>query len=366
MLLLNEDEVQKFLSMNECISAVEEAFKSLGGGRAYNLPRGRIRTEPFEGKYSYWMNCIPGAAPELGVAALRIDSAVQVLSNDPNRTRAGHRDFQYCGLVLLFETASGKLLAILPDFTLSGIRVGATTAVGVKYLAREDSKRVALFGSGKQARTNLEGVCLVRHIQEARVYSPNGEHREAFAGEMSGKLGIEVRPASSPSDAVRGADIVICATNTMVPVFDGRDLEEGCHVSSIVGGDKHDKRIRGRLRQEVDDATLERADLVVLNSREQARLDEQADVSALLRNGRRRWEEIYELAELVSGLAPKRKDPREITLHLNNTGMGIQFAAAGLVAYRKARESGVGKELPDDWFTTDLKGWAEKGFYPSP
>src|SRR5713226_2484520 len=83
MLLLNEDEVQKFLSMDECISAVEEAFKSLGGGRAYNLPRGRIRTDPFEGKYSYWMNCIPGAVPELGVAALRIDSAVQILSDDP-------------------------------------------------------------------------------------------------------------------------------------------------------------------------------------------------------------------------------------------------------------------------------------------
>ncbi len=194
MLLLNENEVQKFLSMNECISVVEEAFKSLGGGRAYNLPRGRIRTDPFEGKYSYWMNCIPGAVPELGVAALRIDSAVQILSDDPSRTRGGHRDYRYCGLVLLFSTSTGGLLAILPDFTLSGVRVGATTAVGVKLLAPAAAARIALFGSGKQARNNLEGVCCVRKITSVSVYSPNTVHREEFAREMSRKLEIEVVP----------------------------------------------------------------------------------------------------------------------------------------------------------------------------
>jgi hypothetical protein len=97
MLLLNEDEVQRLLSMNECIVEVEAAFRSLGSGRAYNLPRGRIRSEPFEGKYSYWMNCIPGAVPDQGVAALRIDSAVQILSEDLGRTRGGHRDNCYCG-----------------------------------------------------------------------------------------------------------------------------------------------------------------------------------------------------------------------------------------------------------------------------
>ncbi len=366
MLLLNEDEIKKFLSMNECISAVEEAFKSLGGGRAYNLPRGRIRTDPFEGKYSYWMNCIPGAVPELGVAALRIDSAVQVLSNDPSRTRAGHRDFQYCGLVLLFETASGKLLAILPDFTLSGVRVGATTAVGVKYLAREDSKRVAVFGSGKQARTNLEGVCCVRKITRASVYSPSAAHREEFARDMSRKLEVEIVPAASPDEALDGADIVICATNTMAPVFDGQRLRAGCHVTSIVGGDKHDKRIRGRLRQEIDDTTLERSDVVILNSREQARIDEQADVSALLKSGKRKWEEIHELGEMLNRTGTGRTAADQITLHLNNTGMGIQFAAAGRAVYERARKEGAGRELPDDWFSIDLSAWAEKGFFPSP
>ena len=366
MLILTEEEVQRFLTMKDCIVAVEDAFRSLGAGRAHNLARGRIRTDPFEEKYSYWMNCIPGAVPEMGVAALRIDSAVQVLSRDPNRSRAGHRDYRYCGLVLLFDTSTGNLLAILPDFTLSGIRVGATTALGVKYLAREDATRVAVFGSGKQARTNFEGVCAVRPIRHAAVYSPNPEHREAFAREMSAKDEIDIIPVSSPAEAVRGAEIIVCATNTMLPVFDGRELEEGCHVASIVGGDKHDKRIRGRLRQEVDDVTLSRAGLVVLNSREQARLDEQADVSALLRNGKRGWEELYELGELVAGRAPVRNDRSQITLHLNNTGMGIQFAAAGLVAYRNAKEAGAGKELPNEWFITDLKSWAEKGFYPSP
>jgi len=366
MILLSDEEVQEFLAMESCIAAVEEAFKSLGRGKAYNLPRGRIRTDPFEGQYSYWMNCIPGAVPELGVAALRIDSAVQALSGGPGRTRGPHRDNRYCGLVLLFDTKTGMLLAILPDFTLSGIRVGATTALGVKYLAREDAARVALFGSGKQARTNLEGVCKVRKITDAVVFSPNKQHRENFALEMSRKLDLEVVPVSSPAEALRERDIVICATNTMAPVFDGRGLEPGCHVASIVGGDKHDLRIRGRLRQEVDDTTLDRSDLIILNSCEQARLDEQADIAAVIKVGKRKWEEIYDLAQLLTGKSPMRTARNQITLHLNNTGMGIQFAAAGSVVYRKAREVGAGRELPEDWFSIDLRAWAEKGFYPSP
>jgi ornithine cyclodeaminase/alanine dehydrogenase-like protein (mu-crystallin family) len=366
MLILSEEEVQRFLGMEQCIEAVEQAFRELGKGTAHNIPRGRIRTDPFEVKYSYWMNCIPGAVPALGVAALRIDSAVQVLSEDPGRTRGPLRDYRYCGLVLLFETESGKLLAILPDFTISGVRVGATTAVGVKYLARPDASQVALFGSGKQARTNLEGVACVRKVERAAVFSPNPSHQKAFAVEMSHKLGFKVVPASSAEEALGGADIVVCATNAMAPVFDGNLLEQGSHVASIVGGDRHDRRIRGRLRQEVDDTTIERSDLVILNSREQARLDEQADVAALLRSGRRGWEEIYELGELLNGEAPGRTDPRQITLHLNNTGMGIQFAAAASVVYRKARAEGAGRELPDDWFSIDLRAWAERGFHPSP
>jgi alanine dehydrogenase len=352
--------------MKECIAAVENAFQSLGRGKAYNLPRGRIRTDAFEGKYSYWMNCIPGAAPELGVAALRIDSAVQILSDDPTRSRGGHRDYRYCGLVLLFDTASGALLAILPDFTLSGVRVGATTAVGVKHLAREDATRVAVFGSGKQARTNLEGVCCVRSITSVSVYSPNREHREEFAREMSRRLEVEVLPAASRDAAVENADIVICATNTMTPVFDGGRLRAGCHVTSIVGGDRHDLRIRGRLRQEIDDKTLERSDIVIVNSREQARIDQQADVSVLVKSGRRKWEDIQELGELLHGGRPGRTASGQITLHLNNTGMGIQFAAAGRVVYERARKQGAGREMPDDWFSIDLRAWADKGFHPSP
>jgi len=366
MILLNEEEIKELLTMDECIPAVEQAFNLLGQEQAYNLPRGRIRTEPFEEKYSYWMNCIPGAVPGMGVAALRIDSAVQELVRNANRTRGAHRDYRYCGLVLLFDSRSGLLLSILPDFTLSGIRVGATTAVGTKYLAREDASRVALFGSGKQARTNLEGVCKVRRVTRVSVFSPSPIHREEFANEMSERLGIEVRPATSPDEAVRGAEIVVCATNAMLPVFDGRSLEPGSHVASIVGGDKHDLRLRGRLRQEVDDTTLERSDLVVLNSREQAKLDEQADVAALLKKGKRSWEEFSELGELVAGKARGRPGADAITLHLNNTGMGIQFAAAASVAYQKAKKNGIGRELPDDWFTIDLRSWAAKGFFPSP
>ncbi|MBI2371380.1 MAG: ornithine cyclodeaminase family protein, partial [Deltaproteobacteria bacterium] len=251
---------------------------------------------------------------------------------------------RYCGLVFLFDMETTELLAVLQDSYLQKLRVGATSAVGVKELAREESRTLGLFGSGWQAGAHLEAICLVREIRQVKVFSPTREHREAFAREMGTRFRREVVAVSDPAEAVRGMDIVMAATAAVDAVFDGRLVEPGQHLGCIVASDKTQKR------RELDDEAIARCDLVVVGSREHAVYDEQPDIYGVVEKGLLTWEQIHELGEVLTGKAPRRTDPRQVTLFNNNVGMGIQFAALGALVVKRARERGIGREVPSEWF----------------
>jgi ornithine cyclodeaminase/alanine dehydrogenase-like protein (mu-crystallin family) len=360
VLVLTEAEARELISLRDigaCVEAVASAYRALGAGAAMNLPRGRLRFPLADGAHHYFLNVIPGAVPALDVCAVRLDSATYEAPPGVPRAQRRMRDDRFTGLVLLFGTSTGELLAILPDFTISGLRVGALSGTVAAVLARTDAARVGLFGTGKQARSNLAAVCAVRGVRQVVVYSPNAAHRTEFAAEMTDALGVEVRPASTPREVVAGADVVVCATNTSAPVFEGAWLEPGQHVVSIVGGDRYDER------REVDAATVARAGLVAMNSVDQARLDAQ---DALPDPGALPPAKLIEVGPLLAGTGPGRADRDQITLHLNNTGQGIQFAAVGAMLYERARAAGRGHELPAEWFTTDLSSYAARGYHPSP
>ena len=124
------------------------------------------------------------------------------------------------GIVILYSIETAEPLALMHEFELSGMRVGATTALGVDLIARDDALTLGLFGTGKQARCALEAIRLVRPLRRVNVFSPNPEHRATFAAKMSGD-GVEVVAVADPQEVVVGADIVCCATTAMKPVFDG-------------------------------------------------------------------------------------------------------------------------------------------------
>ncbi len=360
VLVLTEPEARELVSLRDigtCVQAVADAYRALGTGAALNLPRGRLRFPLPDGAHHYFLNVIPGAVPALDVCAVRLDSVTYEAPPGVPRAQRRMRADRFTGLVLLFRTSTGELLAILPDFTISGLRVGALSGAVADVLARPEARRVGLFGTGKQARSNLAAVCAVRPVRQVVVYSPNPAHRQAFAAEMTDALGVEVRPASDPRAVVAGADIVICATNTSTPVFEGAWLEPGQHVVSIVGGDRYDAR------REVDAITVARADVVALNSVEQARLDAQG---ALPDPATLAPAKLVEVGPLLAGAGPRRTRADQVTLHLNNTGQGIQFAAVGALLYERARAQGRGRELPAAWFTTDLSDYAARGYHPSP
>jgi ornithine cyclodeaminase/alanine dehydrogenase-like protein (mu-crystallin family) len=349
VLVLTNEDMEGLLPMDECIRACEEAFWELGHGIAQVIPRRRIHTPLREEKTWHWLNVIPGVVPRFNVAAVRLDSAQLRFREVNGRTRM---DFPgaFAGFVLLFDIKTRELVSIYHDHYVSPIRVGATTGVGVKYMAREASHTLGIVGTGVQAQAQVEGVCQVRPIRLVKAYSTNKENRRRFAETMEKRLGVEVRPVDDAKAVVQGSDIVVACTNSAEPVFNGEWLEEGTHVVSNIGANRFD------LRREIDEDTVRRATTVVVNLKEQVEIDQQPELMIPIKKGYLRWEDIHELGELVTGKIVGRRRAAEITHHNNNVGMGIQFAAAGALLLEKARKARRGTELPLELFMTPREG----------
>jgi alanine dehydrogenase len=345
VLVLKNEQMENLLPMAEEIEAIEQAFRELGQGAAMNAPRARLRTPWKEEGGQYYFNNIMGLVPGVKSMALRFDSSFSKeveVAGSKRRVYPG----DFIGLVMLFDMDTCEILAIMDDHHISTLRVAATSAVATKVLARQDARVMGLLGSGEQAKTQVTAHAAVRPLTKIKVYSPTRANRERFAREMTEQTGIEIVPVASAEEAVRGSDIVNAATNTVDPVVQGRWLEEGMHVTSLVGGD-------GFLpRKELDDEAVQRAALIVVGYKPQIFIDKQAEFYDRIERGIIKAEDLHELGDLLNGKCRGRRDEKEITLFKNNTGMGIQFAATARKMYEKAREQRIGTELPLDLFMT--------------
>ena len=364
-LVLSDNDVQRLLSMEECIEAMEAAFRDYANATAVNIPRIRYQCPSANPEYAYSSNIHIGAVSSCNTAAVRIGGRSRRI--EPAKTGVGAPGPQYdnrnWGFICLTSLETGELLAILHEFVLSGIRVGATSALAAKYLAPEGATTLGLFGSGKLARTDLEGLAIVRPLQHVKVFSPTREHRERFAREMSAKLEIEVTAVDEPREVVRGVDIICCATNagyvTGEPVFDGQWLEPGQLVISLQNSDPN------FLKSEVDETTFVRSDSICINDKESVYANNQRELLDPIERGLFGWEKVYELADIVGGKLAGRRDASDVIYYKNSTGMGIQMAAAGAVIYNNAVREGLGQPIPSEWFGSDLSDWYAKGYHPS-
>ena len=333
--LANED-VQQLLSMDRYIDTVEKAYFELGMGRAWNNPRIHTYGESKSGA-THFLKVFTGTVSELGYSILRIDSTLE--QNDgtyETARKVGHRQM---GWLLMFSVQSGELEAIIEDRQLQKMRVGAMTGIAAKYLAREDSQTVGIFGSGTQAGPQLEAICAVRKIKRINVYSPTPQHRREFSSKLEAILKTTVLPVDTPKQAVAACDIVLVATNSNEPVFEGRWIEDGTYVSSIVNSDKVLRR------RDLDDESFRRASIIVVSARDQIKNDEPIWLTEGLARGVVSWDKIWEIGELVSGQSPKRSTDQEITL-LKNNGLSVQFAGVGAAILEEAKKRRLGKELP--------------------
>lgn len=377
MLIIDNQIAAELLTMEDCIRVQEEAFKKLPSGGAIHRPRIDLYM-PCEREESYFRwGTMEGAND--GFFAIRMKSDIITWPQDEN----GHWTEEkycrtpgtYCGLILLVSTRNGEPLAFINDGHLQHMRVGGGAGVGTKYLARKDSHLVGILGSGGMARTFLQAFCVVRDIRLCKVYSPNSDHREKFAQEMSRKLRIEVRAVESPREAVRGVDILSTCTDSLRPVFDPEWIERGMHVTNLG-------------RREISDRAMDKFDVVVrqgtagLQMRQTERFQAERGLSPAAFIGgtpeemkripeknpepgfggddpeftdRGKGSDKPDFADFVSGKAKGRTSSGQVTFYRNVGNQGLQFSAVGGLVYQLAKERGLGREIPTDWFLQDIR-----------
>jgi alanine dehydrogenase len=232
----------------------------------------------------------------------------------------------------LFDAESGDPLALLDGASLNPFKTGAAGAVGVDALARADATKLALFGSGSQARGQLRATAAVRDLETVAVYSPTADNRRAFAAEMDDRIEASVRAVGSSAEAVRDADIVVTATTAREPVFDGDHLADGAHVTAM--GQYHPDK------HEVDARTVARSTYVP-DLRARVTRDAGSFINALEAGAVDEDHVHAELGEVVAGGAPGRTTEEEVTL-FDSGGTAIETVAAAHMLYRRACESGLG------------------------
>lgn len=316
MLFLKNTPINQILSIEEMIEAIEDTLKEIALGRGFDLPRRRIH-HPNRMIFGLLPGSVHGA---MGA----------YLQTDLDR-RLHHET------VILYSVETGEPLILFQDCSINEYRTGAAGGLGAKHLARPNAARAAVIGSAIHAETQLAAAATVRTLTAVRVYSPTPEHRRRFAAKMSRALGIEVAPALSAQEAVEDADIVIAATDAKTPVIDGAWLKPGTHVTSIANGDKT------RTRQEIDELTIQRADLIVVTSKATVCVNE-SDVFRAVRDKLISWERVHEMSSLLLGEAPGRTNDEQITL-FKLQGTGIMDVAVGRRAYEKLKDGNLAQRL---------------------
>ncbi|HTD90549.1 MAG TPA: ornithine cyclodeaminase family protein [Burkholderiales bacterium] len=312
---LTEQDVQQVLNMEILLESTERSLRDRALHQAIDIPRQRIYTP--EGT----QHVLQASSRAIGYTGFKY-----------YYTRPTGKSFY----VHLISIQTGKLEAIVEAIWMSMVRTGAASGAATKYLAKEDASIVGQIGSGYQSIGQLEAVCAVRKIKEARVFSRTRDKLEAYCKRMTEKLGVPVLPAASAEAAVRGADILNVITKSATPTIKGEWLTPGVHINAAGSN--------ALSRAEIDDATVKRCDTITVDSRGTAQ-KECGDLVSSFEKGVIQWEYLAEIGDVYAGKAPGRTSPTQITLYESH-GMGIQDLYGAAKALELAKARGIGTPLP--------------------
>ena len=317
VLLLRAKDLALACSMTDAIEAVAMGFSALSAGLATAPVRLGVP--------------IRNGGVGLAMPASLADSScysVKVVSVAPANPSAGRP--LVTATVLLIDASSGELLALIEGTALTALRTGAAGGVAARALGRPDATRAALFGAGVQARAQLLALAIVRPIREIRLVVRDPVHAAAFQAWAAGEPGlgaVAIAPASAEA-AVRGADIVITATSSRIPVFPGSALSPGVHVTAVGSFTPQMREL---------DADVLRGARIVVDQRAAA-LSEAGELQGL--SGL----DIAEIGEVLSGTVPGRTSAGERTV-FKSVGNAIQDLVVASRAFERARELGIGEVL---------------------
>ena len=285
ILILGPDEIKGLINMEEAVAAIAQGYKEADEFPIGNAPRRRVHSPD-----GVRVSNFPGGIPGLGVIGSLTRG--EMVSHEGRNQSYPYREHP---VYLLWNSETAKLDAMMGEIfdertgftSIMAFRTGATTGVGVDALARKDSKVFGLFGSGGQAVNKILAIDAVRDIEKVKVFSRNPENRIAFCDKMAAMINKEVVPVETPREVIKDSDVVISATDSNVPVFDGSLLEPGQHVVTVVGSNS--ALVEGGWlksgRRENDDETVRRANVIAVNHLESVTMEKQAGLYDPIQQG---------------------------------------------------------------------------------
>ena len=314
---LSQPALEDLATPGDFVAAVREAYRQRGEG-APSRPRTTLRSSDPGGMLTGYLAILPETGYMGGYTYA-----------------AGFEAKDAWFLTPLFDASTGELVAILDGAWFNPFKTGASGAVGVDALAREDARILAVFGSGAQARGQVLATDTVRDFSEVRVYSPTVDHRRDFATDINDRIDPTVVAVDSPAEAVTDADVVVTATRASEPVFAGEDLSDGAHVTAMGQYDPD--------RREIDSTTVARS-IYVPDLRDRAFQDAGAFLQALDDGSIDEGHIHAELGEVVAGTRPGRSAPTDVTV-FDSGGTAIETVGAAAMLYERAIERGRGQSL---------------------
>ena len=364
MIFLTNEHIQQVLDMPACLAAMEEAYRELNEERAGYRPRIDFYV-PQEPHYYRW-GTMEGVSRKLGIFAIRMKSDMLAWEQQGEFRVEDKYCIErgtYCGLIFLLSARNAEPLCLMNDGYLQHMRVGACAGLGAKYLSRQNSKTLAMLGSGGMARTYAKAICRVRPIEKIRVFSPTKANRENYAKEMENQLRVSIEPVERAEKAVKGADIVAMTTDSLIPVIKAEWLEPGMHVTNV-------------RNNEAGADVLKRADVIARLGSATFAMDKPPPGTIVGSDGMFSYfagtdeekkkvplapsceidnAKIGTVPDIIAGKWKGRTGDEQITF-LNNQGtQGLQFAAVGGTAYNLAKAKGLGHPLPLEWFVQNIR-----------
>jgi ornithine cyclodeaminase len=321
-ILLTERDVRAVLSMPDLIEAMAGALDACSAGRVAQP----VRTVLEVGADHNYFGVMPASLDDPAAVGAKL---VTVFHRNHEHGLPSH-----LATIVLLDHKTGALMALLDGRYITEARTAAVSAVSVRHLARKNASVLAIIGSGVQARSHLEAIGHVATLTDVRVWSPTASRREAFAREAS-TAARPVRAVADAATAVRGADLVVLATASRVPVIDNADIADGTHIAAV-GACRPDQR-------EMPTALVRRA-RVYVDSRAAA-LKEAGDLLLPMGEGAIGADHIAgELGDLVGGRVAGRRTAGDVTI-FKSLGLAVEDVVAARLAVERARVMNLGQRF---------------------
>jgi len=324
--IITKQDVFNLLSMPDALKYVEEAYKQLTLGQAI-VPQRIAITDPAPGLTLIMPGIIGG---EMNALATKI---VSVYKQNPEKYNMP----TVLAKIMVQDINTGDIVGIMDGSLITAMRTGAATGVSVKYLARKDSKTMGIYSAGVQARKQVVGTYwgLNKKLEKCKVYDLKKDTASEFKKELENELGIEIEIVNSGDDLLKNTDILVAATTSTIPLFDGGKVREGTHISSIGA---HAADIR-----ELDSTIIKRASVLVGGLKE-ACLAEAGDYIIPIKEGAITSEKVVSIGDIITGKIAGRKNESDITV-FKSVGISAQDVATAKLVYDRAIEQGIGKDI---------------------